>query len=527
MTPAFPKREGCGFSDLTADSDLHLCHCDCVRLLSWRTSPCNHDHHHQSDSMSYTTSHSVQSFVNELAPVNDKAQVVCHKHHLPASRRTSRTPKNPERQVTTSRYMLICCLVLDGRYFRDFYACSQQGDDPVTGKCDFFSELPDIRTEQWTITYNPPVAPVWADDPKLCSALDSKREQLNMPPTTPHRPAPSQAMRAFAARSPTLAAASRKRPRTPSPSPSTSSGNYGTGITKHQRVESRAHGGSWQSGPTPSTTSSQRTELATDSESAIQDAKKAARLKSIEEALLSVHDTPRDPPLAPSSGFVLRENTSGPHSSSSHQSRSDVPIHSTPRSLSQNTPNRKSFSGQTQNAQTEADTSINMEELESKAVQSLLDNTGSTYEDCESASIASGAIGTSLAAAGGRAGPSRAPQYRMPEGPQGSGAERTAWSPAPPQTPGRDGPPRVFAPGGNEGAHNPSMLLTPPSTRSQTQYGSGAGAGPSTTQRERSFFRAAQASPTPSKGSALEHSASADRSQHWQMVQDDPVRMQS
>ncbi|KAJ8496519.1 hypothetical protein ONZ51_g1065 [Trametes cubensis] len=329
-------------------------------------------------------------------------------------------------------------------------------------------------------------------------------------------------MRAFAARSPTLAAASRKRPRTPSPSPSTSSGNHGTGIIKHQRVESRAHGGSWQSGPTPSTTSSQRTELATDSESAIQDAKKAARLKSIEEALFSVHDTPRDPPPAPSSGFVLRENTSGPHSSSSHQSRSDVPIHPTPRSLSQNTPNRKSFSGQTQNAQTEADTSINMEELESKAVQSLLDNTGSTYEDCESASIASGAIGTSLAAAGGGTGPLCAPQSRIPEGPQGSGAERTAWSPAPPQTPGRDGPPRVFAPGGNEGAHNPSMLLTPPSTRSQTQFGSGAGAGPSTTQRGRSFFRAAQASPTPSKGSALEHSASADRSQHWQMVQDDP-----
>ncbi|KAI0328641.1 hypothetical protein GY45DRAFT_1254552 [Cubamyces sp. BRFM 1775] len=428
--------------------------------------------------MSYTTSHSVQSFVNDLAPVNDQAQVICYKHGLPASRRTSRTPKNPE---------------------RDFYTCSERGEG--SDKCDFF---------------------MWADDPKLCSVLKSKREQLNMPPTTPHHPGPSQAMRAFTSRSPTLAAASRKRLRTPSPSPSTSSGSYGTGPAKHQRVETIAHGGGWQSGPTPSTTSSQRTEHATDSKSAVQDAKKAARLKSIEEALLSVHDTPRDPPPAPSSGFVMRENTSGPYPTPSHQSRSDVPTHSTPRSVSQNVPNRKSFSGQTQNAQIEADTSINMEDLESKAVQPVLDDdTSSIYEDCESASLASSAIGSSLAATGGGTGPPRAPQYRMPEGPQDSGAERTAWSPAPPHTPGRDGPSRVFAPGGNEGARNPSMLPTPPST-SQTQYGSGAGAGPSTTQRGRAFFRDAQASPTPSQGGALEHSASADRSQHWQMVQDDP-----
>ncbi|KAH9892527.1 hypothetical protein C8Q73DRAFT_61605 [Cubamyces lactineus] len=423
--------------------------------------------------MSYTSSHSVQSFVNELAPVNDRAQVVCPTHGLPASRRTSHTSKNP-----------------NSLRRRDFYACSKQSDS-----CKFF---------------------MWADDPKLLSALSSMRESLNMPPTTPQQPKSSQAMRAFASRSPTLAAASQKRPRTPSPSPSTSIGNHGAGNAKHRRVESVAHGGGWHSGPTPSDTSSQRTEHATDSGGAIQDAKKMARLKSIEEALLSVHDTPRDPPPAPSSGSVLRENISEPHSSSPHQSRSDVPIHPTPRSVSQNIPNRKSFSGQTQNAQTEADTSINMEELESKAVQSLLDDdTSNIYEDYESASMTSSAIGTSLAAAGGRAGPSRAPQYRMPEGPQGSGAERTAWSPAPPQTPGRDGPPRIFAPGGNEGAHNPIMLPTPP-TSSQTQYGSGAGAGPSTTQRGRSFYQDVQASPTPSKGS------SADRSQHWQMVQDDP-----
>ncbi|KAI0374096.1 hypothetical protein BV20DRAFT_601484 [Pilatotrama ljubarskyi] len=436
--------------------------------------------------MPQSSTESVQAFVNDVAPVNAEGQVLCY-HGIPARRLTSHTAANPG---------------------RDFYCCSKNSGDP--DRCKFFS---------------------WADNPTLESAVKSRREQLNMPPTTPQRP--SQAQRALFSRSPTVAAASlQKRPRPTSPIPSSGSAIDPVGAVKHRRVDSAVYHFGEPSGLTPSTTASQWTERVPDSERATQDAKRAARMKSIEDALLAVQTTPRDPSPASSSGFPRRredvQGIQGASQTSPIHSHSDVPLRATPPALSQNIPMSQNFPRFSQDAMSDAGTCIDteielaeMEDMESKAVQtSPVDDEDSIIEDFWSLSPPRSVIGSPVAVADVGAGTSRKPQDRPPTMPQRSAAEPTAWSSGPPHTPGRGGSSREFTPGVNEGRSNPSMLLTPPGS-SQPQHGSEAGAGRSTTQRGRALLQEMLASPTASKGRGPELSASASTSQRWQMLQDD------
>ncbi|KAI9060245.1 hypothetical protein FKP32DRAFT_1679192 [Trametes sanguinea] len=433
--------------------------------------------------MSQSSTHSVQTFVHDVAPVNDEGQVVCY-HRLPARRMTSHTPTNPN---------------------RDFFACPKNRDDP--DKCKFF---------------------VWADDQKLSSALQSKRGLLQQPPTTPERP--SQARRALYSRSPTMASASyQKRQRTPSPSPYTQSAADGPGGVKHRRVDGAEHNGGRLGGLTPSSVYSQQAARVPDSERATQDEKKAARLKSIEDALHAVQTTPRDPAPASSSGFVSHENVAGPSRLSSYQRPSDVPSNvSTPASLSQNIPSQQRFSRRPQDAQSDAGTSIygevelaEMEDMESRAVQtSPFDDDSSMFEDALWSSPSPSAIGSSAPIPEVGTGSSREGGHRVPGVPPASAADRSDWS-MPPQTPGRSAPSRVFSPGGSESEHNPSMLLTPPPS-SHPLYGSGTGAGPSPAQRGRVHLLEVQESPTASKGKRPERSDFSGGSQKWRMLQHDP-----
>ncbi|KAI0645635.1 hypothetical protein C8Q79DRAFT_911610 [Trametes meyenii] len=428
--------------------------------------------------MSQDSSDSVRAFVNDVAPVDDEGRVVCY-HHLPAKRLTSHTPTNPE---------------------RDFYACSKSSNDK--DRCKFF---------------------VWADNPALCSAIQSKSKKStpNMHlPSTPQRP--SQASRAFFARSPTLAAASSKRQRAASPGRSSSPTDNLAGSAKHRRVESSAGNSALTACATPTTSYSCRTERVSDSQYSSQDAQKAARLKSIQDALLSASQAPRNPGPASYGGSYRREHARGASPSPQH---ADVPANSTPPSLSQNLQNTQNFSRYTQETQSDdgASTYIEnelaeMEDMESKAIQtSPIDDESSIIEDFWSRSPPRSALGSPVLVADLGIGSSRASQYRQM--PQASGVDNATWSPAPPQTPGRGGLSRASAPGGNGGDVPPGMLLTPPGS-SQPQSSLRAGAGPSTPQRGRALLEEMLASPSASKGKGPAHASLSQ--QQWQPLRDDP-----
>ncbi|CDO75350.1 hypothetical protein BN946_scf184966.g18 [Trametes cinnabarina] len=256
---------------------------------------------------------------------------------------------------------------------------------------------------------------------------------------------------------------------------------------------------------------------------------RAARLKSIQDALLSVQATPRDPSPASSSGFVSRENAAGSSRLPSYQRPSDVPSNvAPPASMSQNIPSQQRFSRHPQDAQSDAGTSIyseielaEMEEMESRAVQtSPIDHDSSMLEDDLWGSPSRSAISSSAPVPQVSIGSSREHGRDVPDGEHVSGADRTDWSLGP-HTPGRSGPSRVFSPDGNEGERNPSMLLTPPPS-SQPLYCSGTGAGLSTMQKARAHLHHMQASPTAFKGKRPDPSDASGDSQSWQMLQYDP-----
>ncbi|KAI0675250.1 hypothetical protein C8Q78DRAFT_530281 [Trametes maxima] len=425
--------------------------------------------------MSQDSSDSVRAFVTDVAPVDDKGRVVCF-HNLPAKRVTSRSPANPE---------------------RDFYACSSDRDS-----CKFF---------------------VWTDDPTLCSVIQSRTKSRkstpNMLPSTPQRP--SQARRAFFARSPTLAAASlQKRLRTPSLGQRSSSTDDRAVSVKHRRVESTASSSVPAVGLTPATSYPKHTKHVSGSQSASQDAKKAARLRSIQEALLSATETPSpcDPSPASSGEFFRRENTRRASPSRQH---SDVPLYSTPPSLSQNLWIPQNLPRYAQDTESDdgASTYIEnelaeMEDMESKAVQtSPVDDESSIMEDFWSASPARSVLGSPVLVADTGIGSSRASQH-----PPALGVEHTAWSPASPRTPGRAGLPRASAPGGSGSDDPPGMLLTPPGS-SQPPNGLGTRAGPSVPQRGTTLLQEMLASPSAAKGKGPAHAPSQ---QQWQPLQDDP-----
>ncbi|KAI0630300.1 hypothetical protein C8Q77DRAFT_253363 [Trametes polyzona] len=406
--------------------------------------------------MSQRSAGSVEEFVNEIAPVNARGQVVC-RHRLPAKRLTSHTPANPE---------------------REFYTCSKNSDDP--DRCKFFA---------------------WADDPTLCSVLESKRKTMEAStPATPQRP--SQAQRALFSRTPTLAATSMKRQRSPSPTPSPASAY--PGLSKYQRVGSVTSDGAGTGSPASASVPSRRAGGTQAGESASQEEKRKARLKIMQDAILSVHATPRDSSPASLSGSLPPDSI--------------------------NKPSPRLFPGSTQATQSDVGTSIDtevelaeMEEMESRAVQtSPIDDEGSSFEGVWRSTPPLRPLGSPAPTADVGASPYVGHSERPLEMPHlGSGAESRGWSPAPPHTPGRGGSSRIFAHGGNSGESHPSMLLTPPGS-SQPHHGSAAGAGPSTTQRGRGLLQEMLASPTAAKGKGLERSEPVGARQHWQMVQDDP-----
>ncbi|KAI0823754.1 hypothetical protein BC628DRAFT_505811 [Trametes gibbosa] len=407
---------------------------------------------------------SVDAFVNSVSPVNVQGQVVCY-HRLPAKRLTSRTPSNPE---------------------RDFFVCAKSDDDPE--RCKFWNNL------------------------TLCSVLDSKRPPRVTPtsmPATPQRP--SQATRALFSRSPMLAAASlRKRQRTP-PTPSSSAMTTSVRALKQRRVDGAMSNGARLFNAASSTLSSGRPDHI--GAPATQAERRAARLRSIEDALLSVQAAPLDPSPATSRG--LHRHVEESTQFSPHQSVSDAPHHST-SSLSQNKQDPYMFSRHAQDAQSDTGTNIDVEidlaemsELESEAGRvSPVDNDNSGIEESFSPSpIAS----------------SQTHPRQIPGIPQASAAEHVIWSPAlpSPQTPGRGHLSRTFASGGKEGQSNPSMLLTPPGS-SQPRDVSAAGAGPSTSQRGRTLLQDMLQSPTASMGKGSDPLNSASAVQRWQKLQDDP-----
>lgn len=166
-----------------------------------------------------------------------------------------------------------------------------------------------------------------------------------------------------------------------------------------------------------------------------------------------------------------------------------------------------------------------MEDMESKAVQtSPVDDNSSVIEDFWSTTPPRSVIGSPVTVADVGTGPLRAHPDWPPMAARVSAGERGAWSTVAPQTPGRGGTSRGFTADGNEDDTHPGMLLTPPRS-SQPHIVSGAGAGPSTSQRGRALLQEMLASPTASKGKGPEFLNSASRIQQWQLMQDDPVRI--
>ncbi|EIW63367.1 uncharacterized protein TRAVEDRAFT_43662 [Trametes versicolor FP-101664 SS1] len=431
--------------------------------------------------MSQDSNNSVEAFVNDVSPVNDQGQIVCY-HRILAKRLVSHTLANPERA---------------------FFTCPKNSSDPE--KCKFF---------------------IWEDNQTLCSVLNSKKPAVGMSTSvTPQRP--SQVQRALFSRTPTLAAAAlQKRPRTPSPTPSSSCLSGPLGAVKHRRVDNTISNRAGSNGLTPSTIPSQRTQPVPDSKGAAQSDRKAARLKSIQDALLDVQATPRDPSLTSSRDLSVHNDVEGISQFSSNQSLSDVPRHAAPPSLSQNKQYPHLFSRHAADAHSDVGTSIDtedeMEDMESKAVQtSPVDDESSVIEDFWSTTPPRSVIGSPVTVADIGAGPSRIHPDWSPRVPRASAAERGAWSPVAPQTPGREGTSRTFTPGGNDDDAHPGMLLTPPGS-SQPHIVSGAGAGPSASQRGRALLQEMLASPTASKGKGPELLDSASRIQQWQSLQDDP-----
>ncbi|KAH9858780.1 hypothetical protein C2E23DRAFT_19400 [Lenzites betulinus] len=423
---------------------------------------------------------SVGEFVNGVSPVDAEGQVVCH-HRVPAKRLTSRTSANPDRA---------------------FFVCPNEAEG-----CGFW---------------------MWADSPMLRFLLESKKRAgvaAAPTPVTPQRP--SQATRALFSRSPTIAAASlRKRQRTPSPTPSSSAATTSVGAVKHRRVDGAVSNSVRSANPTPSARPPQRSGLIR--QTATPEERKAARMRSIEDAILSIQATSRD--LSPATSRDVDCHVEEVTQFSPRQGLSDAPHHTTPSSLSQNKQNPRMFPRYTQGAQSDAGTNIDseielaeMEDMESRAVRaSSAEDDGSVIEEFSTPSPTRSAIGSQVSATAEEgAGLSRAYPHRMPAMPQASEAERIAWSSIPPQTPGRGGSSGTYAPGEKEGESNPSMLLTPPGS-SQPRRLSEAGAGPSTLQRGRSLLQEMLLSPTASMDSGPGSSNSASTNQRWQMVQDDP-----
>lgn len=378
------------------------------------------------------------------------------------------------------------------------------------------------------------VSKVWEDNQTLCSVLKSKKQAAKMStPVTPQRP--SQAHRALFSRTPTLAAAAlQKRPRTPSPTPSSGSLSGPLGAAKHRRVDNTISNRTRPNGPTPSSIPSQRTQPLTDSERATQSDRKAARLKSIQDALLDVQATPRDSSPATSRGSLLHDDVEAISQFSTSPSLSDVPLHAAPPSLSQNKQYPRLLPRHVADAQSDVGTSIDaqdelseMDDMESKAVQtSPIDDDSSVIEDFWSTTPPRSVIGPPVTVADFGAGPSHAHPDWSSRVPRTSAAEHGAWSPVAPQTPGRGGTSRTYTPGGNDDDTHPGMLLTPPGS-SQPHIVSGPGAGPSTSQRGRTLLQEMLASPTASKGKGPELLKPASRIQQWQLLQDDPVRIRN
>ncbi|KAI0775664.1 hypothetical protein BD413DRAFT_281432 [Trametes elegans] len=401
---------------------------------------------------------SVAAYVNDITPVNDEGKVVCY-HQLPAKRLTSQTSRNPN---------------------RDFYTCPE--DHLLGTKCKFF---------------------IWADDHALLSVLESRAKASTMRPATPS--GPSQAQHALLSRSPIAAAAVQKRQRTPSPTSNSAYAGSAAEHAKHRRVDP-------ETGPTPSSMSSQKTEHMSESQ-------KTARTQLIQEAINAVKQA-RDTSFASSSQHAFTPN----------RSRSNMSPDAAPSSRSHNARGPQNIPGPSSHSQTDAGASEyaesvlpDTEDMESIAVQpSLIDDDESTMEDFWSMPPSFSDIGSPDPTANVGAGPSSRPYQSQGMSSQASEPERRPRTPAPPQTPGRTPSSHAFAPGGNRSGSVPSMLLTPPGS-SQPRYGSETGgAGPSTPQRGRALLQEVLTSPTASKGNATEPARPAHANQRWQLLPDDP-----
>ena len=356
--------------------------------------------------------------------------------------------------------------------------------------------------------------------------------------STPQRP--SQAWRAQTTRSPADPSVLQKRPRTPSPPPTHAIASGRPTTPKQRRIEGES--GTRTRTTTPALTPSQRAARQAEIERGLAEGKKLSRIASIQEALSAVKTSSQAPSGTPPSGSLAPPQASPAGSSriaiieaALHDSRhhhSDLPPSPSPSSASQARALPMAPSRPPQSTQSDAGYSISSEiedaeldDLEDKAIQTdPYDDEESIIEDFFQSAPASAlgspvvyATALSSASADVGSGSSRPSMSRMPD----SEPERGSWLPAPPPlTPGRGRSMRTSTPGGNEGG----MLLTPPGT-SQTGYRSASEHG-----RFGGRHGAPQSpSPSPAKGKGREMPRSPSwgmGSPQWQMIQDDPVRVQ-
>ncbi|KAI0744058.1 hypothetical protein C8Q80DRAFT_876535 [Daedaleopsis nitida] len=490
------RRPSCAISVHLLDVGIRgiLCHRRRVRALP-RLTACWHSRRMSQCSQPNTVS--VQRFVDDIAPLDsDGKTVICYEHRTRARRLTSRTVANPGRA---------------------FYGCSLPYDDP--NRCGFF---------------------IWADDHRLLSAMRSISSNARDLGSSPERP--SQARRAHMARSPATPISQQKRQRTPSPS-HTSTIAGGPMTPKRGRIE--GCGGTQTRVATPALTPSQRAARQAEIEKGIKEAKKLARLASIEEALAAAAQGPSQDKTP--SGTPAASSARAPHPSTSGSSRveaieaapqfsrehrSDVPQSSSPSSASRSGALPRMPSRPPLSTQSEAGYSISseieeadLEELEDKAVQTdPCDDEESVMQNFFESPPPRSLMGSPVVYAGavgyvhadGGSGSSRSSLFRVPDEERGRGW----WMPAPPPlTPGRGQHMRVSTPGGNEGG----VLPTPPGT-SQTDGQSASQIG-----RPASLQHGVAHSPSPSptrtkgKGRELPRSVSSSTSSpQWQMVPDDP-----
>ena len=379
----------------------------------------------------------------------------------------------------------------------------------------------------------------WADDRSIACAMVSRaRERTGK--FTPYIPSQETTRDSTSTLSPT---SPRKRQWAPSPYSATD-GNFG--IAKQRRLETD------EMQTTPSTPVHPQSHAPTPKRTTQSSvAGRAARLKSIQEGLEAAQrasqapESPGKPRPAsvqasPSRSAHLRAQIEAALQEHHSQSSSDVPHSPTPSSRSQKRPTlppvplfeRPSDSQSSVGySLTDEIEEAEFEDMEDKAIQTDPYDDDEIEEDfwrspphsaIRTPVLVSSSLPVDVMDIDFGTGRLPAPEFPEPDEELGRG---TSWASAPmPSTPARAVSTNTRVPGGTSGGGVQSMLLTPPGS-SHTQF-------KPTSDRGRSLshsVREPSPSPSPQKGKGREMARTlpSAKASQWQMIQDDPVRIQS